>query len=125
MTSMKVYEELAMEAKNAYLQEKMNNQATIQIRVQLGICSMSVEAREVYSVFRDLATVQGQGEVVITKTGCAGLCSLEPLVEIRKPGQKPIVYCRVTPEKARLIFLNHIKRNQVIVPWTLSGKDVE
>jgi NADH:ubiquinone oxidoreductase subunit F (NADH-binding)/(2Fe-2S) ferredoxin len=39
----------------------------------------------------------------ITRTGCAGMCSMEPLVEVTLPGQSAVMFGEVTPELARQI----------------------
>jgi len=123
MTVMEVYEHVRTRAEES-IREAADMQAdSIKIRMQLGICSMSVKAREVYRVFGELGSRRGK-QVVLLKTGCAGFCSQEPLVEVELPGQKHVIYCNVTPEKARLIFLNHIEQGRVIVPWTLAGEEV-
>jgi NADP-reducing hydrogenase subunit HndC len=39
----------------------------------------------------------------VTRTGCAGMCSMEPLVEVTLPGQEPVMFGAVTAEFARQI----------------------
>jgi NADH:ubiquinone oxidoreductase subunit F (NADH-binding)/(2Fe-2S) ferredoxin len=36
----------------------------------------------------------------VARTGCAGMCSMEPLVEVALPGQDPVMYGEVTPDFA-------------------------
>jgi (2Fe-2S) ferredoxin len=37
----------------------------------------------------------------VARTGCAGMCSMEPLVEVTLPGQPAVMFGDVTPEFAR------------------------
>jgi NADP-reducing hydrogenase subunit HndB len=123
MTVMEAYEHVRTRAEES-IREAADMQADmIKIRLQLGICSMSVKAREVYQVFGEMGSSRGR-QVVLLRTGCGGFCSREPLVEVELPGRRPVTYCHVTPEKARLIFLNHIEQGRVILPWTLDGEEV-
>jgi NADH:ubiquinone oxidoreductase subunit F (NADH-binding)/(2Fe-2S) ferredoxin len=39
----------------------------------------------------------------VARTGCAGMCSMEPLVEVTLPGQAAVMFGEVTPEFARRI----------------------
>lgn len=87
------------------------------IIVRLGICGASVGARDVLDIFRKEVNRLGLKDVTIITTGCIGLCSLEPLVDVIKPGKPPATYTFVTPEKARGILFHHVIRGQVITEW--------
>ena len=39
----------------------------------------------------------------VDRTGCAGMCSMEPLVEVTLPGQRAVMFGEATPELARQI----------------------
>jgi len=47
-------------------------------------------------------------EAIVTQVGCIGLCYLEPLVDIIKPGGPRICYHEVTPEIARQLIEDYI-----------------
>ncbi|MEE8380919.1 MAG: NADH-quinone oxidoreductase subunit NuoF [Thermodesulfobacteriota bacterium] len=48
-------------------------------------------------------------DVVVSKTGCIGLCQHEPLVDILKPGYPRLTYDRVTPERVGEILDGLVK----------------
>ncbi|MGI6705166.1 MAG: (2Fe-2S) ferredoxin domain-containing protein [Clostridia bacterium] len=123
MTVLEAYEHVRTRAKESIRKTTDMQADMIKIRLHMGICSMSVQAREVYRVFGEMGS-RRRRQLVLMKTGCGGFCSQEPLVEVELPGQKPVIYCNVTPEKARLIFLNHIEQGRVILPWTLDREEV-
>jgi NADH-quinone oxidoreductase subunit F len=69
------------------------------ILVGLATCGMAAGANAVLKAIEDeLARQNIQANVI--PVGCIGLCYLEPIVDIVKPGRPRISYCQVTPEKA-------------------------
>jgi len=68
------------------------------ILVGLATCGMAAGANAVLKAIKDeLARQNIQANVI--PVGCIGLCYLEPIVDIVKPGRPRISYCQVTPEK--------------------------
>ena len=59
--------------------------------------------------------------VVVTQTGCVGLCQYEPIVEILEPGKEKVTYINMNPEKAAEVFEQHIVRGQVKSEYTISS----
>lgn len=110
--SLKIYREL----------EELKKTKT-RIVVHLGICGASVGAKEVRQSFVRLVQEREMSEQVLVEVaGCAGLCSMEPLVQVLKPGMRAATYCLVTEEMAEAIFTQHIINGVVIQPWLLSTK---
>ncbi|HIE16790.1 MAG TPA: 4Fe-4S dicluster domain-containing protein [Dehalococcoidia bacterium] len=68
------------------------------ILVGLATCGMAVGASSVLKTIQDELT-QRNIEAHIIPVGCIGLCYLEPLVDIVKPGHPRICYAQITPEK--------------------------
>jgi len=67
------------------------------ILVGAGTCGRAAGAEAVLTAIeRELA--QWNIEAIITQVGCIGLCYIEPLVDIIKPGHPRISYGNVTPE---------------------------
>jgi NADH:ubiquinone oxidoreductase subunit F (NADH-binding)/(2Fe-2S) ferredoxin len=72
------------------------------IKVGLSTCGIAAGAEPVFSALT--ATVKDRGlDWKVARTGCAGMCSMEPLVEVALPGQPPVMYGEVTPEFASKI----------------------
>jgi NADH-quinone oxidoreductase subunit F len=69
------------------------------ILVGLATCGMAAGANAVLKAIEDeLARRNIQASII--PVGCIGLCYLEPIVDIVKPGRPRISYSQVTPEKA-------------------------
>ena len=69
------------------------------ILVGLATCGMAAGANAVLKAIEgELARRNIQANII--PVGCIGLCYLEPIVDIVKPGRPRISYSQVTPEKA-------------------------
>jgi NADH:ubiquinone oxidoreductase subunit F (NADH-binding)/(2Fe-2S) ferredoxin len=69
------------------------------IKVGLSTCGMAAGAEPVFAALG--AEVKTRAlDCRVARTGCAGMCSMEPLVEVALPGQAPVMYGEVTPEFA-------------------------
>ena len=51
---------------------------------------------------------------VVTQTGCMGYCYAEPTVEVKKPGQDPVVFSYVDVKKAEEIVDKYIRNNELL-----------
>jgi len=85
-----------------------------QVCVNLGSCGIAVGAQETYAAFEQLVNKKGGGAVRLKKTGCIGLCSLEPIVQVIERDRPPVTYGKVTPLVARQIFQEHIQKGLVL-----------
>ena len=92
----------------------------VRIVVGLATCGISAGAREVFNTFVDEIAKSGLGNVKVSRTGCLGMCKLEPMVEIFVPRQEKCTYVLVTPDKAKKIFDEHIVGNTVVNEYLIS-----
>jgi NADP-reducing hydrogenase subunit HndB len=51
---------------------------------------------------------------VVTQTGCMGYCYAEPTIEVKLPGQDPVVFGEVTLKKADEIIEKYIKTGELV-----------
>jgi NADH:ubiquinone oxidoreductase subunit F (NADH-binding)/(2Fe-2S) ferredoxin len=69
--------------------------AKIAFKVGLSTCGQAAGAEPVFAALE--ADVKARGlDWRIGRTGCAGMCSMEPLVEVRRPGETAVMYGYVT-----------------------------
>ncbi len=59
-------------------------------------------------------------DVVVTSSGCMGLCSREPLVTVEILNQEPIKYEYMNPNKMRQVFKRHILAGEIQTPFVLA-----
>lgn len=91
----------------------------VRIIVGMGTCGIAAGARATLSAIMDELQKRNLTDVVVTQTGCVGLCEKEPLVDIIRPGQPRVTYGYVNGDKARQIIASHVVNNQVIGEWVV------
>lgn len=94
---------------------------SIRIVVGMATCGISAGARPVLKEFMDEVKTRGLSDVEIGQTGCVGLCSLEPIVEVYKAGKEKVTYGKVTPDVARRIVTEHIVNDNVLTQYTVGA----
>ena len=85
-----------------------------QVTVAMGTCGIAAGARETMKAVLD--TIEGdslQG-IIVTQTGCIGLCEWEPIVQVTIGDQPKVTYGKVTPERAQQILKEHVVGGQVV-----------
>lgn len=85
------------------------------IIVHMGTCGIAAGARSIMTAFMDEMSAANVTDIIITTSGCAGLCAREPLATVETMNQPPVRYCDLNEDKAREIFKEHV----------LGGKPVE
>ncbi len=81
----------------------------VKIQVGSATCENASGAEAVYHEFDKMIKASGRTDIVLHRTGCTGHCSSEPIVGIFKPGEIPVKYGEVTPQKAFEIFTQHVQ----------------
>jgi NADP-reducing hydrogenase subunit HndB len=62
----------------------------------------------------------GAADIMVTTSGCMGICSREPLVTVEIPGKDPIKYEKMNENKMRQVFKRHILEGEVQSPFVLA-----
>ena len=62
-------------------------------------------------------------DVIVTQTGCIGMCRFEPMAEVYKPGEDKVTYVKLTPEKVRRIVAEHIVNGKPVTEFTIGAAD--
>jgi len=92
----------------------------VKVTVHMGTCGIAAGAREVMNTLMEQIEESGTSDVVVTTSGCMGLCSREPLITVEVIGQDPIKYEYVDSNKMRQIFKRHILEGEVQTPFVLA-----
>ena len=69
------------------------------ITMGMGTCGIKAGAAEVLKELK--REYEDSRDVFVTHTGCLGMCSHEPVMQVAVPGKPVVTYCHMTPEKAR------------------------
>ena len=123
---MKSLEELM--AIKASMQEKVSmRKANGQTRVVVGMatCGIAAGARPVLNAFVEGVAESGLSEsVVVTQTGCIGICQYEPVVEVYEPGKEKITYVKMTAERAKDVVEKHLKGGKPVTEYTIGAAKI-
>jgi NADP-reducing hydrogenase subunit HndB len=120
MKSLKELEEIRNRAR-ANVSSRKDNEAAIRIVVGMATCGIAAGARPVLAAFVDEVHKRNLGNVVVSQTGCIGVCRLEPLAEVFIPGQEKVTYVNLTPEAAREIVSEHVVNGRVLDNRTIGA----
>jgi len=80
----------------------------ITVDVHMGTCGIAAGAREIFQILGGEIERLNLENVRLRVTGCAGLCSMEPMITVQRPGEAPVKYGKLNGEKTREIFFSHI-----------------
>ncbi|MCE5266185.1 MAG: (2Fe-2S) ferredoxin domain-containing protein [Deltaproteobacteria bacterium] len=92
----------------------------VRVTVHMGTCGIASGAKEVMDSLMKEIEESGKTDVIVTTSGCMGLCSREPLVTVEILGQEPIKYEYVNPLKMRQIFKRHVLEGEIQTPFVLA-----
>jgi len=95
--------------------------ARAKVTVHMGTCGIAAGAREVMAALMLAIEKEGVTDVIVTTSGCAGLCSREPMATIEVRGQSPVKYIELNPDKIRDIFRRHVLAGQVATDYALAA----
>lgn len=90
------------------------------VTVHMGTCGIAAGARKIMSVLIDEIEKQDVKDVLIATSGCAGLCSREPMATVEVLGKAPVKYVDLTEEKMRRIFREHVMEGNVVKEYALA-----
>jgi NADP-reducing hydrogenase subunit HndB len=80
----------------------------VRVIVHMGTCGIASGSEQVLEAVLQVANDMGQSGIEITTSGCAGLCSREPMMTVEITGAPPVKYCDIDPVKARKIYSEHV-----------------
>lgn len=116
-------------AELAEIREKMQSRVNIressgnEIRVVVGMatCGIAAGARPVLNAFSEEVAKRSLNNVMVTQTGCIGICQYEPVVEVFEPGKEKVTYVKMTAEKARRVVNDHLVNGNVVDEYTIGA----
>lgn len=101
--------------------EEVPGEARYVVTVGMGTCGIAAGAREVLAALVDELERRGITDVVVTQTGCRGMCDREPLVYVEKPGGEVVTYEYMDEARAREVVARHIAGGEVVAAYMLGA----
>jgi len=90
------------------------------VNIPMGTCGIAAGARKLMSVVLKEIEEKKITDVMVTTSGCAGLCSREPMATVEILGKPPVKYCDLNEEKMREIFVHHVLNGEMLEAYALA-----
>ena len=90
------------------------------VNVHMGTCGIAAGARPILTAFDKELAESGARDVLLTNSGCAGLCSQEPMATVELAGRSPVLYVNLTEPKVHEIFERHVLAGTVVKDYVLA-----
>ena len=94
--------------------------ARARVTVHMGTCGLAAGARKILTALMAEIEAAQLTDIIVTNSGCAGLCSREPMVTLQITGNPPVKYGGLTPEKIKEILHEHIMKGKIIEKYALA-----
>lgn len=116
MSAIKSLEDLKRLREEALEKRKVKSTAgNVQVIVGMGTCGIAAGARDTMKSILSQIETENLTGIVVTQTGCIGLCEKEPIVQVVVGEAPKVTYGKVTPDVANRIMSEHV----------LAGKPVQ
>lgn len=111
------------------IKEKMQGQvglreesdARIRVVVGMATCGIAAGARPVLNALAEEVTKRRLNNVLVTQTGCIGICQFEPVVEVYDADGTKTTYVKMTAEKAVRVVNDHLVNGNVVTEFTIGA----
>jgi len=108
------------------IQEKVKQQKVLRdgvsnarIIIHMGTCGIAAGARDVMRALLDEIAQTDVKDVIVTTSGCAGLCSKEPMATVEIAGKPPVKYINLNGEKIKRILNEHALAGKILAEFAL------
>jgi NADP-reducing hydrogenase subunit HndB len=115
MPAIKSIEDLKKLREEALEKRRLKSaEGNVQVIVAMGTCGIAAGARETMKAILDTIETQNLTGIVVSQTGCMGLCEKEPIVEVIVGDQPKVIYGKVNPDAARRIMQQHVVKGKLV-----------
>ena len=94
---------------------------SVRVVVGMATCGIAAGARPVLNAFTEEVARRELHDVLVTQTGCIGICQYEPVVEAYMPGKEKVTYVKMTPEKAVRVVGEHLVGGTPVTEYTIGA----
>ena len=92
----------------------------VKVTVHMGTCGIASGARQILKSFMDQKETANAADVIVTTSGCAGLCSSEPMATVELVGEAPVKYIKLDEKKVEEIFEGHVMGGKIVTDYALA-----
>ena len=108
--------------KAANIDKIVMSEAVGKTRIVVGMatCGIAAGAAPIYDALEKMIKENNlEDKIIISQTGCVGICQYEPVFEIYDADGSRSTYIQMNTEKAETVFKSHILEGNVFVDYTL------
>lgn len=88
--------------------------------IHMGTCGIAAGARSLMTRMLKEFADRKITDVLLTSSGCAGLCSKEPMATVEIKGQPPVKYVYLNEDKMVEILEKHLLGGQIVKEYALA-----
>jgi len=115
MPAIKSLEDLKRIREEALEKRKVKTESGVaQVTVAMGTCGIAAGARDTMKAILNYIETNNVSGVVVTQTGCIGMCEREPIVQVTIGEQPKVTYGKVTPDIAERIMKEHVQAGRTV-----------
>jgi len=115
MTTIKSLDDLKRAREEALKKRELKaTSGAAQVIVGMGTCGIAAGARDTMKAILETIEQDSITGVIVTQTGCIGLCEREPIVQVILGEQPKVTYGKVTAEVARKIMKEHVAAGKIV-----------
>lgn len=97
---------------------RLDDEQKYRVVVGMATCGIAAGARPVLNALVEEVAKMNL-PVTVTQTGCIGMCSLEPIVEVFDKSGNKTTYVLMDAAKAKDVVLKHLKLDEVVSEYTI------
>jgi NADP-reducing hydrogenase subunit HndB len=95
-------------------QEMKSASGQKQIIVGMGTCGIAAGARDTMKAILEKIEKDNLGGIIVTQTGCIGICEMEPIVQVQIGEEPKVTYGKVTQDVAARIIDEHVLSGNIV-----------
>jgi len=77
-----------------------SKEKTVEILIGMATCGIASGARDTYNELLSVISEKKLSHVKVVSVGCLGYCYMEPTVQVCIPGKEPLIYGKISKDKA-------------------------
>ena len=122
MNSIKSLDDLKKIKEEALAKRKITETSgATQVIIGMGTCGIAAGARETMKAVLDFIEDKNLPNIIVTQTGCIGLCEQEPIMQVVSGEQQKVTYGKVNGEVARKVMQEHVLDGRVVENHVIPG----
>jgi NADP-reducing hydrogenase subunit HndB len=94
--------------------------ARVRVTIHMGTCGIAAGARKIVEAALREVEQRDLRDVMVSTSGCAGLCSREPMATVEVAGEAPVKYVDLTEASIKTIFTEHVVGGKIAEQYALA-----